>query len=439
MSKASKSKQDEMRVEPQVKKRLAAALFLSTLMIGGLGAWGAFASLSGAVIAPGQVVVEGNDKKVQHPTGGVIGAILVKSGDRVKAGDTLLRLDPTQTKASLGIIVSQQIQLMGRKARLEAERDLVRAVTFPKDFRDSDPEAPSIASSEEKLLKARMDSKDGQRAQLNERIGQLHKEIDGLNSQLTAKTTEVSLMEDELERVGTLRKQNLVPVTRYLESQRDLTRLKGEQGALVSSIAKAEGQISEIGVQIIGLDQTMQTESMKELSDVDARLAELSERRTAAQDTLNRVDIKAPLSGTVHEMQVHTIGGVINPAETLMMIVPDNEKLGIEIKLSPTDIDQVTPGQPARVRFSAFNQRKTPEFEAEVMQVAAELTKEPQTGISYYTAHLKIAAAHEDEAKALKLVAGMPVEAFVETGERRAIAYLLKPFSDQIARAFKEE
>lgn len=435
----SPNKSGKTQVEPQIKKRLAMALLMSVLLLGGLGGWGAFASISGAVIATGQVVVEGNDKKVQHPTGGVIGEILVKSGDKVKAGETLLRLDPTQTKASLGIVVSQQVQLIGRKARLEAERDLVRTLNFPKDYKDSDPEALAIAASEEKLLKARMDSKDGQRAQLNERIGQLRKEIEGLTSQLTAKTTEVSLMADELDRVGALRKQNLVPVTRYLESQRDLTRLKGEQGALISSVAKAEGQISEIGVQIIGLDQAMQTESMKELRDVEARLAELSERRTAAQDTLNRIDIKAPLSGTVHEMQVHTVGGVINPAETLMMIVPDNEKLGIEIKLSPTDIDQVVPGQPARIRFSAFNQRKTPEFEAEITQVAAELTKEPQSGLSYYTARLKIAPAREEEAKTLKLVPGMPVEAFVETGERKAIAYLLKPFSDQIARAFKEE
>ena len=426
-------------LEPQIKRRLSLALVLMTLLVGGLGGWGAFASISSAIIASGLVVVDGNDKKVQHPTGGVVGDILVKSGDKVTAGQTLVRLDPTQTRAALGVVISQQVQLEGRTARLQAERDQAPFVIFPQKFKDSAPEAASIAESEERLYRARQTAKNGQKNQLNERIGQLRKEIEGLSAQLKAKETEVGLMEDELERVLGMRKQSLVPVTRLLEAERDLTRLKGERGLLLSNIAKAEGQISETGMQILSLDQNMQSESMKELREVEARLSELVERRTAAQDTLDRIEIKAPRSGTVHELQIHTVGGVINPAETLMTIVPDDEKLAIEVRVAPTDIDQVFIGQKARLRFSAFNQRSTPEFEGEVAQVAAELTREPQTGVSYYTARIKVAAQSQEQAQSLKLVAGMPVETFIETGHRTAVTFLLKPFSDQIARAFKED
>ena len=427
------------KLEPQIRRRLVTGLLLTTALVGGLGGWGACASISSAIVAPGIVVVEGSDKKVQHPTGGVIGAILVKSGDLVQAGDIVLKLDPTQARASLGIVTSEQTQLLARQARLHADRDQVSQITFPEGFLASCPEAPAIAESERRLFDARRASTAGQKAQLQERIGQLHKEIEGLNSQLSAKKSEVTLMVDELERVRGMRAKNLVPVTRELSSEREFTRLKGEEGSLVSSIAKAEGQIREIGVQMLSLDQSMLTDAMKDLRDVETRLSELAERRNAAQDQLNRIDIKAPRSGIVHDLQVHTVGGVIGPAETLMTIVPNDEKLAIEIRLAPTDRDQVQIGQLAHLRFSAFNQRTTPEFTGEVTEIASELTREPQTGVSYYTAHLSVSEDRRAEAMSLKLVPGMPVETFMQTGERTALSYFMKPFRDQMERAFKEE
>ncbi len=426
-------------IEPQIRRRLVAGLMITALMIGSIGGWGAYAMISSAIIAPGVIVVEGSDKKVQHPTGGVVGAILVKNGDKVDAGQIIVRLDPTQTKAQLGVVTSQQVQLKGRKARLEAERDQTPAVVFPADFKTGLAEAADIASNEERLFQARQEGKAGQKSQLNERVGQLHKEIEGLTAQLAAKETEVSLMTEELERVAGMRKQNLVPVTRLLQSERDLTRLKGERGLLVSNVAKAQGQISEIELQIISLDQTMQTESMKELREVEARLGELLEREVAARDQLDRIDIKAPRPGIVNDMQIHTVGGVVSAGETLMTIVPNDEKLAIEIRVAPTDIDQMQIGQRATLHFSAFNRQKTPEFPGEVSQIAANLTKEPQTGVSYYVARLAISAEKQDEARQLKLVPGMPVETFIETGQRTAISYLMKPIRDQIARAFKED
>lgn len=427
------------RLEPHLRRRIAIGLGLTALLVGGLFGWGAMASISSAVIAPGLLVIDGSGKKVQHPTGGVVGAILVKAGDKVDAGQVLVRLDATQTKAALGVITSQQAQLGARKARLQAERDQANSVRFEPGFADSSPEAAEIAASEERLFEARQTAKDGQKTQLNERIGQLRKEIEGLQSQLSAKESEVKLMKEEFDRVEEMYKKSLVPVTRVLTAERDLTRLQGERGQLVSSIARAEGQISEIGVQIISLDQNMQSESMKELREVEARLAELAERRNAAQDQLDRIEIRAPRAGIVHELQIHTVGGVIQPAETLMTIVPSDEKLAVEVHVAPTDIDQVVVGQKSVLRFSAFNQRTTPEFFGEIERVAADLTREPQTGVAYYVSRITISNDHQEEFRKLKLVPGMPVEAFVETGSRTAISYLFKPFNDQIKRAFREE
>ena len=427
------------KLESQMRRRLLMGLVLTALLVGGLGGWGAVASISSAVIAPGLIVVDGHGKKVQHPTGGVIGEILVKGGSKVEAGEVVIRLDPTQTRAALGVVTSQQVQLEGRRARLAAERDQAKAVTFAKGYIESSAEAADIAQSEQRLYAARISAKEGQKSQLAERIGQFRKEIEGLQSQLLAKETEVKLVTEEYERVNDMYKKQLTPITRVLTAERDVTRLQGEQGALVSNVAKAKGQISETEVQIISLDQTMQSESMKELREVEARLAELAERRNAAQDQLDRIDIKAPRSGVVHELQVHTVGGVIQPAETLMTIIPSDDKLAVEVRIAPTDIDQVTIGQKATLRFSAFNQRTTPEFIGEIQQIAGDLTKEPQTGVSYYVARIAISEEHQDDVRALKLVPGMPVETFVETGSRTAISYLFKPFSDQISRAFREE
>ena len=427
------------RLEPHLRRRIALGLGLTSLLVGGLFGWGAMASISSAVIAPGLLVVDGSGKKVQHPTGGVIGAIFVKNGDRVDAGEVVVRLDATQARAALGVVSSQQTQLQARKARLEAERDQAVAVKFERGFIEDSPEAAQIAESERRLYQARQAAKAGQKTQLNERIGQLGKEIEGLQAQLSAKESEVSLMKEEFARVDEMYKKSLVPVTRVLTSERDLTRLQGERGQLVSSIARAQGQISEIQVQIISLDQNMQSESMKELRDVEARLSELAERRNAAKDQLDRIDIRAPRAGLVHELQVHTVGGVIQPAETLMTIIPSDEKLAVEVRIAPTDIDQVVVGQKAVVRFSAFNQRTTPEFFGEISTIAADLTKEPQTGVAYYVARIAISDEHQGEFRKLKLIPGMPVETFVETGSRTAISYLLKPFNDQIKRAFREE
>jgi HlyD family secretion protein len=399
------------------------------------GVWAATTQIGGAVIASGTVVVDSNIKKVQHPTGGIVAAISVKNGDAVKAGDMVLTLDHTQARANLGIVTSQLVQLTGRKARLEAERDLAEAIRFSAGFLASGEEAKAIAEGEKRLFKFRRTFKQGQTAQLTERIGQIKEEIKGLTAQREAKKSEVDLMVEELDRLEVLRKKELMATNRILAAQRDLTRLKGEWGALVAQIARAQGQVSEVQLQIIALDQTMQTEATKELRELEARVAELDERKVAAEDQLKRVVLTAPQDGIVHELAVHTVGGVIGPGETVMTIVPSQDELSIEVRIATSDIDQVRVGQTAILRFPAFNQRTTPEVSGTVTRVGADLTRDNQTNTVFYVVRIR---PDEAQLEGRKLLPGMPVEAFIATGDRTALSYLVKPITDQVVRAFRE-
>lgn len=422
-------------LEPALAKRLIAGFGLIALLVLSCGVWAATTPIAGAVIASGVVVVESNVKKVQHPAGGVVAEIPVKNGDPVTGGDIVLRLDDTQARANLGIVASQLVQLVGRKARLEAERDQKNVIVFPAAFLASGVEAMAIAEGEKRLFDLRRASKQGQVAQLTERIGQIKEEIKGLTAQREAKNGEVGLMIEELDRLEQLRRKELMASNRILAAQRDLTRLKGEWGALIAQTARAQGQISEMELQILALDQTMQTESTKELRDMEARLAELAERRVAADDQLKRIVLRAPQTGLVHDLSVHTVGGVINAGETVMMIVPAQEELGIEARIATSDIDQVHVGQEAALRFPALNQRTTPEIKGIVTRIGADLTKEAQSNTVFYAVRIR---PLNDQHEKLRLVPGMPVEAFIATGERTAITYLVKPLSDQFARAFRE-
>lgn len=423
------------RLEPALAKRTAVGLVLVALLGVCFTGWAASTEISGAVIAAGLVVVDSNDKKVQHPAGGVISQIHVKNGDRVAAGDVLISLDDTQTRANLGIVVSQLTQLQGRKARLEAERDDAAKVRFPPGFATRSQEAADVAVGEVRLFEMRRAARLGQISQLKERIGQLRQEIKGLSAQHDSKQIEVELMTEEVERVAQMRKRELIPTTRELSARRDLTRLQGEWGALVAQMARTQGQISEIELQILNINQTTQSDATKELREIEARIAELEERRIAAEDMLKRIQLRAPQSGIVHDLAVHTVGGVISPGEILMSIVPVEDQLAIEARIAPTDIDQVRVGQHAILRFPALDQRTTPEIHGTVSRVGADLTKEPQTNSAFYV--VRIAIDEADRPK-LKLVPGMPVEAFIATGARTALSYLLKPVSDQFHRAFRE-
>ncbi len=421
------------------QRRVVLGLGLVALLFVAFGGWAATSSLSSAVIAPGRVVVDSSVKKIQHPTGGIVKEIRVKEGDRVHAGDILLRLDDTQTRATLGIVHSQLIELTARKARLAAERDGADEITFPAGFEEASEESRKIAAGERRLFNAKRTTAENKRAQLRERIGQYHHEISGLLKQEKAKSQESALVGEERARLEDMYKRDLVPVTRVLSIRRDAVRIEGEHGALIAQIARLRGQIYEVELKITEIGETIMLDAQKEYRDAEARIAELNERQIAAEDVLRRVDIRAPRSGMVHELAVHTVGGVIGPGDVIMGIVPMEESRTIEIRVAPTDIDHVAPDQPVILRFPAFNHRTTPEINGTIMRVAADISRESESGATYYTARVHVSDKELARLDDMKLIAGMPVEAYIQTGSRSALSFLTKPVTDQIARAFKEQ
>ncbi|MGI9406362.1 MAG: HlyD family type I secretion periplasmic adaptor subunit [Hyphomicrobiaceae bacterium] len=422
-----------------VMPRLAFGLTVVGILVIGCGGWAVTAELSGAVIAPGTVVVERHTKKIQHLDGGIVAKINVRNGDEVEAGDVLLTLDDTQLKASLSVINSQLLEIDGRNARLIAERDGAGTISFPAKFSPSVPEMKIIMEGETRLFLANQRTRLSQIEQLNIRIDQLRSEITGLKSQHTSKGEELALMTKEMKDVKYLYKKQLTAKTRYFAMQREMTRLTGEQASLMSQIARTEGKISETRVQILSIEQSTRAEAQKKLRENEARYTELRERKVAAKDQLSRVDIRAPLSGLVHELTAHTIGGVITAAEPVMYIVPEGDELTIEARLSPTDIDQVVPGQEVRLRFSAFSQQTSPELKGRVLKVSADVSQDPSSGQRYYMSRVAIDDDITAKLGDQKILPGMPVEVFVTTSKRTALSFLAKPFVDQVARTFREE
>jgi HlyD family secretion protein len=427
-------------VRKSIRRHVIVGSALVVLLVGGVGGWAATTELSGALIAPGSIVVDSNVKKVQHPTGGVVGEVLAHDGDRVKAGDVVVRLDETITRANLAIVVKGLNELYARKARLAAERDGTDKVIFPPDLlrNASNPEVASAMASEERLFELRRSARAGQKAQLGERIGQLQEEIVGLTAQQESKAQEIVLIQRELAGVRELYQKNLVQLTRLTALEREATRLGGERGQLIASVAQAKGKISELQLQILQIDQELSSEVAKELREVDGKIGEFVERKVTAEDQLKRIDIRAPQDGTVFQSAVHTVGGVITAGADIMLIVPDADNLTVEAKINPQEIDQVAVGQRALLRFTSFNQRTTPEIYGNVTRISADAATDQRTGLTYYT--IRVALLPDQVAKLgeVKLVPGMPVETFVQTGERTVLSYLVKPLYDQLSRAFRE-
>lgn len=425
-----------------IRRHMIAGIVVVVLLAGGVGGWAASTQIAGALIAQGSIVVDSHVKKVQHPTGGVVGKLFVQDGDRVKANQVLVQLDDTVTRANLAVVTKGLDELSARKARLEAERDAANAISFPPDLLDrkSDPTVANAIANETKLFELRRSARLGQKAQLQQRISQLNDEITGLNAQLDAKSHEISLIAKELESVRELWRKNLVPISRVTSLERDSARLDGERGQLLASVAQARGKVTETQLQIIQIDQDLSSEVAKDLREVDSKYGELIERKVTAEDQLKRIFIRAPQNGIVLQSNVHTIGGVITPGEAIMLIVPETDKLMVEAKVNPRDIDQVQVGQATMLRFPEFNTRTTPEIKGTVLQVSADTTADQRTGQSYYTVRIGMPGEEIKElGKDVKLIPGMPVEAFVQTGERTVISYLTKPLVDQFMRAFREK
>jgi HlyD family secretion protein len=407
----------------------------------GVGGWASTAQISGALIAQGSLVVDSNVKKVQHPTGGVVGEVRAHDGDRVKAGDILVRLDETVTRANLAIITKSLNELYARKARLGAERDGADAVTVPKELADkaNDPDVQEALSSERKLFELRRKTRLGQKNQLQQRIKQLQEQITGLTAQQDAKSKEMTIIAQELQGVRDLWSRNLVQISRLTSLEREEARLQGEHGQLIAGAAEAKGKIVETELQILQVDQEFASDVGKELRETDSKIGEYVERKVTAEDQLRRTDLRAPQDGIVFQSTANTVGGVITAGDPVMLVVPEADNLLVEAKVEPKDIDQVQFGQPVVLRFSAFNMRTTPELNGIVVRVGADTSTDQRTGQSYYLVRISMAAEEIAKLGEVKLTPGMPVEAFIQTGERTMLSYLVKPLHDQIKRAFREK
>lgn len=423
-----------------IRANILLGLAVSIVLVGGVGAWAATTRMAGAVIAPGSVVVESSAKKVQHQTGGIVGAINVREGDRVTAGDVIVRLDETMMRANLQIIAQQYDRAIASQARLQAERLGLSEMKLPDELakRLGTPDVDELVAGEQALFESREKADAGLKAQLETRCEQLGRQIDGLKAQKEATDRSAGLVERDYNSLKALYEKKLIPLERVSDLQLELSRLQGESGRLAAAIAETEGKVSETKLQSLQVDEEARKDVNKDLRELDAKEVELIERKVVAEDQLARTEIRAPQSGFVQELAVHTVGGVIQPGETIMLIVPEQDRLVVDAMVTPTSIDDVAPGQPVSVRFSAFDAPTTPECKGTVQRVSADLIKDPQRQTSYFVARVVLDDQKSCLRGARRLQPGMPAEVHIQTGERYVWSYVMKPLSDQLQRAFRE-
>ncbi len=430
-----------MSAKQSIRRHLLITVVVVVLLVGGLGGWAATSEFSGAVIAQGQLVVDTSVKKVQHPTGGVVAELLVRDGHQVKSGDVVIRLDDTQTRANHQIVSKGLDELSARRAREEAELEGVETIAFPETLtsRKDEPEVARLMAGEAKLFETRRKTREGLKSQLGERVLQSEEEIRGLTAQIASKEKQIEWIQQELEGVRDLWAKKLVQFNRVTSLEREQARLEGERGQLIAATAQSKGKISETRIQILQIEQDMRTEVGKDLAEIRSKTAELVEKKVAAEDQLKRVDIRAPQDGMVHQLDVHTVGGVVSAGQQIMLVVPAADKLIVEAKVQPQDIDQVRIGQKAVMRFVNFNSRTTPEINGQVSLVSADVTLDQRTGLSFYTVRIGISAEEMANLAEHKLIPGMPVEVFIQTTIRTVVSFFIRPFQDQIAKAFREK
>lgn len=410
------------------------------LVFGSIGAWAAMTSIRGAVIASGVIVVEGYSKRVQHRDGGIVAEIRVEDGDRVEAGDLLIRLDETEIGAELAIVEAVLDEYEAKRGRLRAERDGDGEIRFPPELaarRDS-AKVVELLLGQERLFASQKAVLDGRKDQLNQRIDQLEQEIAGVAAQATSTGEQSRLIVSELQSLQTLLADGLVPLTRVRGLEREQARLLGDAGQRQAEIARAQARIGETRLEIIQLTDDARTKTLQELGEAESRIAELQERRLEAQTKLSRTSLRAPLAGVINELAVHTIGGVIAPGDTIMSVVPQADELVIEARVRIQDIDEIVEGQGAIVRFTAFNQRSTKQAHAEVIHVSADTSQVSRDAPPSFAVRLRLSADELAPLGDLKLKPGMPAEVFIQTRMRTPLSYLLQPLSDQIARSFRE-
>lgn len=412
------------------------------LLLGGFGAWAVLSQISGAVIASGQIEVERNRQAIQHPDGGVVAELTVDEGDTVAKGDVLIRLDPTLMRSQLVVAEDQYHEVLARRGRLEAERDKRSEPEFSEVLTErakTDPEVADLVNGQTRLFHARQESLARETEQLRKQAEQITVQISGIEAQQAALQEQLALIEEELVNQQSLLDKGLAQASRVLALQRQKAQLAGQSGELTSQSARARGRIAELDIAILSLESQLREQAITQLRDLQVRERELAEEIYSLRDRLSRMDIRAPVSGVVYGLAIFGREAVVRPAEPLMYLVPQDRPLVIAARVAPINIDELDVGQDVLLRFTSLDQRNTPEITGEVTSLSADAFVDEATRLSYYRAEITMRPGEMEKLpQGTRLIPGMPVEAFVQTGERSPIAYLMKPLADYFAHAFRE-
>ena len=426
---------------PSARGPILFGLFTLLLLVGGFGLWSTTTKIAGAVVSPGRVEVEQNRQVVQHPDGGVVETIFVKNGDLVAAGDPLIQLDGTLLQSELTIVEGQFFEILARRGRLEAERDDADHLTFPAELTEAAGGRPKIAAlmaGQEKLFAARQETTANEIDQLGKRRAQIVNQIEGIGAQRRSTAHQLALIGQELDDLKSLLDRGLTQAGRVLALQREKARLDGVAGELDAARAEAEGKVTEIDIEILNRGSTRREEANTQLRDLGYRELELAERRRSLTEQIDRLDIRAPVSGVVHALQVTTPRSVIRAAEPVLYIIPQDRPFVIAAQVSPIHVDEVAIGQDVALRFAAFDSRTTPELFGQVRQISADALTDEASRTAYYRAEIVLDEGEMAKLGGRAIIPGMPVEVFIRTGERTPLAYLLKPLSEYFNRAFRE-
>jgi len=423
------------------KRFVALGMLALVGLLGGLAYWSITTEIAGAIVTSGRVEVESNRQIVQHPQGGVVSEILVANGDRVEAGEVLLRFDAVLTESELAVTEGQLFELLGQKSRLLAERDEADEITFDAELIEAAkirPKVTELIQGQSALFSARRASLNEQLSQWTERSRQINNQIEGSQFQLASVEEQTALLNLELSDQQSLLDSGLTQASRVSALKREAASFGGRIGALNADIAQSRGRLAEIEIERLKLATSLREEAIRALRELQPREIELRQNRISLLEVLDRLTLRAPRAGVVYGLVVHTTRAVVQPAEPIMYIIPQDEPLVIRTQIPTQHIDQIRLGQPATLRFSTFDQRTTPEVFATVANVSPDVFVDDRTGASYYTAELRPNAGELEKLGDLEILPGMPVEAFIKTEDRTPLSYLIKPLANYFNRAFRE-
>jgi epimerase transport system membrane fusion protein len=408
------------------------------LVFGVFGSWASFAPLDSAALAPGIVMIKSYRKTVQHLEGGIVSALNVRDGEQVRQGAVLISLDTSQLQAEREVLRNQQVATAALEARLLAELQQADTLSIPATT-ESQPRAMEAWQIEQALLQARQRERDGEIQILQQSIGQLEEQIQGLQAIIRNKQTLVRSHSEEAADLRALLKEGFTDRQRLREQERQLERLSAEIAEHRSAIAQARQRSGEFRLQILQIDKTFSHEVTTQVVAVQTQAFDIRERLRSIEERIQRSQIRAPASGMVLGLKVHTLGAVIAAGQPILEIVPDNADLIIEARVNPNDIDRVAAGKPADVRFSAFNSAMTPVIEGVVEQISADSLLDQNSGQSYYLARIILTRKGMEDLGQQSLLPGMPAEVLINTGSRTLLSYLLQPASNWMARSLNED